>query len=80
MSPEAERLRRALWGDDPQVVCEAIVTELGITDEMVEKETILADLGRQSCKHNRVGGVCLCEHRGAISSALSTLLEVSRQP
>ena len=70
MTPEAEALRKALWGHDPQEVCRIAVTELGIDAEIVglitEREITVPGKGERRWVGSNVA-----------ASALSTLLEVA---
>ncbi len=76
MSPEAERLREKLasavaYTPYAKDIARVVVTELGITDEMVKRVTNAASLPDPYIRKAKL--------RKA-ADALATLLEVSRQP
>ncbi len=94
MSPEAERLIKAVdkaitdaWLKEvlPSAVAHAIVSELGITPEMVMKERAMGKGHSGECESQFGRAVpcttnpeeCQCSREGRVLDALSALLEVA---
>ena len=73
MNPEAQRLRETMRVHHltPEAMAKKIVTELGITEEMV------GELRMDACEDPRACGDSMCERIDKVTSTLSTLLEVA---